>query len=124
MAQKVTTTNQTKHVDIRYKFVNKYVEDEIVKIIFVKSKENDTDIFTKNLNGDLHAAHSSKFIKKKQRKWIRTMTRFAFGEIPTYQMKNHCDAIQNQMRKKEGCQKVSFMTKRGSIFLCDSTGLK
>ncbi len=65
MAQNVTTTSRTKHVDTRYKFINKYVEDGIVKIIFVKSKENDADIFTKNLNGDLHAAHSSKFIKKK-----------------------------------------------------------
>ncbi len=64
-AQNVTTTSQTRHVDIRYKFINKYVEDGIVKIIFVKSKENDADIFIKNLNGDLHAAHSSKFIKKK-----------------------------------------------------------
>ena len=65
MAQNVTTTSQTKHVDIRYKFVNEYVEDGIVKIIFVKSKENDADIFTKNLNGELHATHSSKFVKKK-----------------------------------------------------------
>ncbi len=52
-------------MDIRYKFVNEYVEDGIVKIIFVKSKENDADIFTKNLHGELHATHSSKFVKKK-----------------------------------------------------------
>ena len=65
MVQNVTTTSRTKHVDIRYKFVNEYVEDGTVKIIFVKSKENDADIFTKNLNGELHAKHSSKFVKKK-----------------------------------------------------------
>ncbi len=64
MAQNVTTTSRTKHVDIRYKFINEYVEDGIAKVIFVKSKENDADIFIKNLNGDQHAAHSSKFIKK------------------------------------------------------------
>ncbi len=45
--------------------VNEYVEDGIVKIIFVKSKENDADIFATNLNGELHATHSSKFVKKK-----------------------------------------------------------
>ena len=65
MAQNVTTMSSTKHVDIRYKFVNKYVEDGTVKIIFVKSKENDADIFTKNLNGELHAKHPLKFVKKK-----------------------------------------------------------
>ncbi len=63
MAQNVTTTSQTKHVDIRYKFVNKYVEDGIVKSIFVKSKENDADIFTKNLNENPLFTHSSKFVK-------------------------------------------------------------
>ncbi len=63
MAQNVTTTSQTKHVDIRYKFVNKYVEDGIVKITFVKAKENDADIFTKNLKWELHATHSSNFFK-------------------------------------------------------------
>ena len=41
MASNITTTSHTKHVDIRYKYVNKYVEDEVVKIVFVKSAEND-----------------------------------------------------------------------------------
>ncbi len=64
MDQNVTTTSQSKHVDVRYKFVNKYVDNGIVKIIFIKSKENDTNLFIKNLNGELHATHSSKFVKK------------------------------------------------------------
>ena len=37
MASNITTTSPTKHVDIRYNYVNEYVEDEIVKIIFVVS---------------------------------------------------------------------------------------
>ena len=44
MASNVTTMSHTKHVDIRYKYVNDYVEDRLVKIIFVKSAENNRDI--------------------------------------------------------------------------------
>ena len=34
MASNITNTCHTKHVDIWYKYVNKYVEDGAVKIIF------------------------------------------------------------------------------------------
>ena len=30
-----TTTSHTKHVDIRYMYINKYVEDRVVKNIFL-----------------------------------------------------------------------------------------
>ena len=62
MAKNVTTTSRTKHVDVRYKYVNEFVEDGIVKILFVKSKENDADLFTKNLSGELFAAHAKKLV--------------------------------------------------------------
>ena len=35
MASNSTTTSRMKHVDIKYKYVNEYVEDGTVKIIFV-----------------------------------------------------------------------------------------
>ena len=41
VASNITTTSCTKHIDIRYKYVNEYVEDGFVKIVFVKSAEND-----------------------------------------------------------------------------------
>ena len=47
MASNITTTSCTKHVDIRYKYVNEFVEDEIVKIVFVKSADNGSNILTK-----------------------------------------------------------------------------
>ena len=40
-----TTSERTKHVDTRYHFVHEYIEDGIMKIVFVKSKDNDADIF-------------------------------------------------------------------------------
>ena len=47
------TSSRTKHHDIRYKYVKEYVEDGVVKIIFDKSKDNDSDIMTKNLTGGI-----------------------------------------------------------------------
>ena len=47
MSKNVNTTSGTKHVDVRTKYVNKYCEVGIVKIIFVESVNNDADIFTK-----------------------------------------------------------------------------
>ena len=48
IAGNVTATNHIKHVDMRQMYVYKYVEDCIVKIVFVKSVENDSDILHKN----------------------------------------------------------------------------
>ena len=38
----------TKHVGIRYKYVNEYVVDRIVKIVFIKLADNDSNNITKN----------------------------------------------------------------------------
>ena len=34
IASNITTTSCTKHVDKRYKYMNEYVEERVVKIIF------------------------------------------------------------------------------------------
>ena len=65
MAKNITTTGRTKHVDIRTKYVNEYVEDGMVKIIFVKTEDNLADCLTKNLGSSLHTKHSQKMIKLK-----------------------------------------------------------
>ena len=51
-------------MDIRYKYVNEYVENGIVKIIF-KSDENDCNIITKNLSAPLHKRHVKKMVGEK-----------------------------------------------------------
>ena len=65
MASNITTTYSTKHVDIWDKYVNEYVEDGVVKIIFVKSVENDSNILTKHLSAELHKMHSKKMVVEK-----------------------------------------------------------
>ena len=62
LANNITTTSYPKHVDIRYNYVNENVEDVIVKIVFVKSADNNNDILTKNLSADLHAKHLKKMV--------------------------------------------------------------
>ena len=65
MTINITTTSHIKHLDVKYKYVNEYVENEIVKIFFVKSTENDSDILMKNLCGELHEKHSRNMINEK-----------------------------------------------------------
>ena len=55
----------TRYVDIRYKYVNEYVEDDLVKIFLVKSADNDINILTKNPMAELHRKHSIKVAGEK-----------------------------------------------------------
>ena len=43
---------KSRHIDIRYHFIREYVDQGIVKIVFVKSEDNKADPFTKNLKKD------------------------------------------------------------------------
>ena len=65
MSSNVTTSSRTKHVDIRTKYVRQYVEDGIVKIVFVRSESNRSDIMTKNIQGDLFDKHASHLVVPK-----------------------------------------------------------
>ena len=66
MSGNIAISNRTKHVDIQYHFVRKFVEDNFLKIIFVKTKENVADIFTKNLPKKLHNKHRKNFLQEKK----------------------------------------------------------
>jgi hypothetical protein len=62
LANNQTTSQRTKHVDVRYHFVREYIEEGIVEIVFVRSKDNDADVFTKNLDGEAFWRHANKMI--------------------------------------------------------------
>ena len=64
LANNATGSNRTKHVDTQYHFVREYIEQGILKIIYVRSEENDADIFTKNLNAYDYEKHTDKMLKK------------------------------------------------------------
>jgi hypothetical protein len=62
MAENVAVSQRTKHIDVRYRFVQEFVMDGFLKIIFVRTGDNDADIFTKNLSGDLHEKHRNNMV--------------------------------------------------------------
>jgi len=62
MSKTVAILQRTKHVDIRYRFVNEMVDEGFIEVIFVRTDKNDSDMFTKNLGGELHGRHSSAMV--------------------------------------------------------------
>ena len=48
LSKSAMTSNRTRHIDMRYHFVQEYIDDGILKVVFVKSEDNHTDIMTTN----------------------------------------------------------------------------
>ena len=59
-----TTSDQKKHMDIWYHLIHEYVEDRMVKIKFIKSEENNADLYMMNLPGNLFEKHTKKLLWK------------------------------------------------------------
>ena len=70
LAQNEASSQRTKHIDTKYLFIQEYVEDGIVKIIFVKSKENDSNILTKYVRQVLFHKHINKFMIEDKWNWF------------------------------------------------------
>ena len=65
MSDNISVSKRTKHVDVRYRFVQQIVMEGFIKVIFVRTDENDTDLFTKNLSEDKYKKHADKLIVNK-----------------------------------------------------------
>ena len=68
MAENVVASARTKHTDLRAKFITQYIDEGFIKIIFVRSEENLSDGFTKNVSGDIFERHTKTFMGKKSGK--------------------------------------------------------
>ena len=64
MSKNALTSGCTKHIDIWYRFVNKMVIDGFLKIVFVKTKENVADMFTKNVTSKTYRNLVPKFLSE------------------------------------------------------------
>ena len=64
LSNNYTTSQRTKHIDVRTHFVRQHIEDGIFKIAFVKSAENDADIYTKNTSEEIFNKHASKNVEQ------------------------------------------------------------
>ena len=57
-----TTSDRTKHIDIRTSFVKEYQDIGEIIIKFVKSKDNQTDISTKNTTNAIFQNRQKKLV--------------------------------------------------------------
>lgn len=57
MTENVMATSRTRHVDARYHYVREFASEGFLKIIFVMSVENKSDMFTKNVNSETFDFH-------------------------------------------------------------------
>ena len=64
MAENSSSGVRTRHVDIRYHFVRENIVDNFIKIVFVKSCDNDADLLTKNVSKDTYTKHMNNFLGK------------------------------------------------------------
>ena len=62
LSNNCTTSDRTKHIDISTSFVKEYQEDGKIIIKFVKSEENEADIFTKNTTNVIFSNHQKKLV--------------------------------------------------------------
>jgi hypothetical protein len=62
MPENASATSRTRHVDARYHFVREFGEEGFLKIVFVKSNDNKSDIFTKNISSELYDCHVRNYI--------------------------------------------------------------
>ena len=65
MSENMTTSQRTRHVDIRYHYVREFVDENFLKIVFVKTENNVSDGFTKNLSGELYDKHTPHHVVRK-----------------------------------------------------------
>jgi hypothetical protein len=63
LAENASVGQRTKHIDVRYHFIRDLVQNGTLQIIFVKTTENDADIYTKNVTGDVFEKHISKYME-------------------------------------------------------------
>jgi hypothetical protein len=62
MADNATSSKRTKHVDTRWHYVRDYIQDGILKVVFVRTRENQSDPFTKNLPVEPFLRHTGHFM--------------------------------------------------------------
>ena len=62
LANNSCVSEMTKHVDLRAHFVRDMIKDQVIEIYCIKSTENDSDIMTKNQQGQHYMYAKSKLV--------------------------------------------------------------
>jgi hypothetical protein len=56
----------TRHIDTRYHFICDHMENDFIKIIFLRTSDHDADFFTKNVDEETGEDYVLKFLGKWQ----------------------------------------------------------
>jgi len=68
LAEKVSTSQKTKHINFSYHFVSEFVEEGFIKFIFVRTAENMVNIYTKNVSGDFNDKYTEGLHGRKEKR--------------------------------------------------------
>ena len=63
LANNYATSQRTKHIDVRAHFLREYIENGVLKVEFIRTEDNDADIFTKNTADELFHLHARKNVE-------------------------------------------------------------
>jgi hypothetical protein len=66
MTENILASSRTRHDDARYHFVREFIVDGLIKIIFVKSADNQSDVFTKNVISEVYDRDVGNYIMSKE----------------------------------------------------------
>jgi hypothetical protein len=104
LANNHTTSQRTKHIDTRQHFVREYIEDDIIKVVFIKSEENQADIFTKNPTEETFQKHSHQIVNDKDVDKIN----YAFVSQDQHKFKCSDDPYIQYLHEWEAKQKINL----------------
>ena len=65
LAHNAKVSSRTKHIQLKTHFIREYVDKNIVKVVFVRSLENNSDVWTKNTSEAIYNKHSNRFMEKR-----------------------------------------------------------
>ena len=64
--ENVSTSQRTRHIDIRWAYVRTFLQEGFLKVIFVKSENNLSDGMTKNTNSEVYEKHTPSYVIDKE----------------------------------------------------------
>ena len=67
MSRNHTASSQTRHIDTRNAFVREMQEEGFLKVTYVKTDDNRSDILTKNVNSETFTRHADAYMIEKER---------------------------------------------------------
>ena len=62
LANSYQVTGRTKHMDTKVHWLRELKENNVLRVEWIPTDENEADINTKNVNGTLFAKHTAKFM--------------------------------------------------------------